>query len=84
MTITGRVSRIGMVGGPASGHVHVELVDESGNVVRSAREEWFPPIPPHRVGRSRPNAASYAVTFPTPLPAKGKVRVIVGTDSHQN
>ena len=41
-------------------------------------------IPPLRVGRSRPNAASYAVTFPTPLPAEGKIRVIVGTDSHQN
>jgi len=81
VTITGRVSRIGRVGGPARGHVHVELMDASGNVVQSARDEWFPPL---RVGRSRPNAASYAVTFPTPLPAKGKVKVIVGTDSHQN
>ena len=84
VTITGRVSRIGTVGGPARGHVHVELVDASGKVIQSARDEWFPPIPPLRVGRSRPSAASYAVTFPTPLPAEGKVRVIVGTDSHQN
>jgi len=83
LVVSGMIRKYPQTAGPTMGHLHVELINPTGEVIQWAVAEWSPPaLHASRPGRGG-NGGHYYVRVPWTIPRDVMIRVSVGKDSHE-